>query len=270
MSLITIAGLGPGAPGLRTLETAAAIDAANVIVLRTAIHPGIEDLVGDNRVVACDDLYETARTFDDVYASIAARIIEIAETSDLLYLTPGHPFYGERVTPLILATARERGHDCAVLSAVSAYDVIATALSRDLMISEPQSIDATTLAHLLEQEPFAAGMLDLAPTRPVLVTQVLSPEMAAATKLSLASIFPDDHEVVVLRSAGLDVQVIERLPLHRLDRSEVDHLTTVWVDPLDSLANAVVVVADRRPSPSPRWLPVGSRADIRIAPAVAS
>src|SRR6478735_3581691 len=165
MSQITIAGLGPGAPGLRTVETVAAIDVASVIVLRTSIHPGIEDLVNDPRVVACDDLYESGGTFDHVYASIATRVLEFADRSDLLYLTPGHPFYGERVTPLILEAARERRHECTVLPSVSAFDVIATALGRDLMRSEPQSIDATTLVGLLEQEPFAAGLLDLAPTR---------------------------------------------------------------------------------------------------------
>jgi siroheme synthase len=56
MSHITIAGLGPGSPGLRTVETAKAISDASVIVLRTGIHPGIEDLIADARVVVCDDI----------------------------------------------------------------------------------------------------------------------------------------------------------------------------------------------------------------------
>ncbi len=157
MSHITIAGLGPGAPGLRTVETAQAISDASVIVLRTAIHPGIEDLIRDSRVVACDDIYESCHSFDAVYAEIAERIVTLADRGDLLYLTPGHPFYGERVTPLIMERAGERQHSYNILAAVSAFDTIATALQIDLMNAEPQSIDATTLTHALDQEPFAVG-----------------------------------------------------------------------------------------------------------------
>ncbi|HET7093416.1 MAG TPA: hypothetical protein VFI22_08060, partial [Thermomicrobiales bacterium] len=62
--LITVVGLGPGDPALRTLATQETLDRAKRIVLRTAIHPGLADLRGDRRVVACDDLYERSDTFD--------------------------------------------------------------------------------------------------------------------------------------------------------------------------------------------------------------
>ncbi len=237
MSHITIAGLGPGAPGLRTIETAQAISIASVIVLRTAIHPGIEDLIDDSRVVACDDIYESCNSFDAVYAEIAERIVSLANHGDLLYLTPGHPFYGERVTPLIMNLAGDRGHSFSILTAVSAFDTIATALQIDPMNAEPQSIDATTLALALDQEPFSAGIVDLSPTRPILVTQLFNREMASATKLTLSRIFPETHEVIVIRSAGLSEQTTDRIPLHRLDHVGADHLTSVWIPALDPLAS---------------------------------
>jgi tetrapyrrole methylase family protein/MazG family protein len=237
MSHITIAGLGPGAPDLRTVETAQAISDASSIVLRTSIHPGIEDLSGDSRVVACDDIYESGHSFDAVYTEIAERIVTLADHGDLLYLTPGHPLYGERVTPLITEMARERGHSWSILTAVSAFDSIATSLQIDLMDAEPQSIDATTLALALDQEPFAAGIVDLSPTRPILVTQLFNRDMASATKLILGRIYPESHEVAVVRSAGLPEQTIDRIPLHRLDHVDADHLTSVWVPALDSLAS---------------------------------
>jgi tetrapyrrole methylase family protein / MazG family protein len=231
-STITIAGLGPGGRGYRTLETVEAIDKARRIVLRTAIHPDIDDLVADPRVVACDDLYENAESFEHVYDQVARRVVDVAEDGDLLYLTPGHPRYGEHVTERIERLAEQSGHQVRVLAAVSAYDVIAVALRRDLMSDEPQSVDATTLAASLEAEPFAAGMIDLSPYRPVLVTQVFSREMAVATKLGLSRLFPDDHPVTVVRGAGTAEQVSETMPLHRLDRATVDHLTSVWTDSL--------------------------------------
>jgi len=241
MSHITIAGLGPGSAGLRTVETARAISDASAIVLRTAIHPGIEDLIADGRVVSCDDIYESSHSFEAVYAQIAERVVSKADLGDVLYLTPGHPSYGERVTPLILELAEMRGHSWTILVSVSAFDAVAVALQIDLMAEEPQSIDATTLASALDQEPFAAGIVDLSPTRPILVTQVFNRDMASATKLTLNRLFPESHEVIVVKSAGLREQLIDRIPLHRLDRIDVDHLTSVWIPASDPLSSTQTV-----------------------------
>jgi tetrapyrrole methylase family protein/MazG family protein len=231
-STITIAGLGPGDAGLRTLETAEAIASAERIVLRTAVHPGIDDLSGDSRVVTCDDVYQISESFEDVYQQIAKRVVSLAAEGDLLYLTPGHPRYGERVTERIERLAEAQGHLVRVLAAVSAFDVVAVALNRDLMSEEPQAIDATTLAASLEAEPFSAGFIDLSPFRPVLVTQVFSRDMAAATKLALGRLFHDEHPVIVIRAAGTADETAKSMPLHRLDRANVDHLTSVWIEAL--------------------------------------
>ena len=45
-SRITIVGLGPGDPELRTVGAQRALDAADRIILRTRVHPGLDDLVG--------------------------------------------------------------------------------------------------------------------------------------------------------------------------------------------------------------------------------
>ena len=130
------------------------------------------------------------------------------------------------------------------------------------MNAEPQSIDATTLTHALDQEPFAVGLVDLSPTRPILVTQLFNREMASATKLTLGRIFPESHEVLVIRSAGLPEQTIDRIPLHRLDRVDVDHLTSVWIPASAFQHEDVFVTApNRRPLARSRWLSMGSRAN---------
>jgi tetrapyrrole methylase family protein/MazG family protein len=236
MSTITIAGLGPGNAKLRTIETAEAIASAGLIVLRTAIHPGVEDLIADPRVVACDDLYEQAVEFEDLYVAIAQRVIQTASQGDALYLTPGHPRYGEHVTPEIERSAAEAGHVVVVLDAVSAFDAMSNALGFDLMAREPQTIDATTLGMSLERSPFAAGLVDLSPYRAIIVTQVYSREMAIAAKLVLSRLFGDEHEVTVVRAAGTENEQTEKVPLHRLDRVDVDHLTTLWIEPQQAIA----------------------------------
>ena len=232
---ITIAGLGPAGPELRTVGLVEEIAAARVVILRTGKHPGVEDLVADPRVRTCDDCYRGGASFDEVYARVTARVLAAAADGPVLYLTPGHPRYGERVTPSIEAGAAEAGIAVVVMPALSALDVLMTALDLDLMTAESASIDATSLAAMLDGEPFAAGRFDLSPARPVLVTQVYSREMAAATKLALARRFPDTHIVAVVRGAGLADGDVVRIPLFELDRAVVDHLTSVWVPPLPSL-----------------------------------
>lgn len=232
---ITIAGLGPAGPELRTVALVDALAAARVVILRTGIHPGVDDLLADPRVRTCDDCYQAGASFDEVYARVADRVLAAAADGPVLYLTPGHPRYGERVTPLIEERAAAAGIAVAILPAVSALDVLMTALGVDLMTAEPASIDATTLAAILDDEPFAAGRFDLSPARATLVTQVYAPEMAAATKLALARRFPETHRVAVVRGAGLADGEVAWMPLHELDRAQVDHLTSVWVPALPAL-----------------------------------
>ena len=65
------------------------LDAAERIILRTRIHPGLGDLAADPRVTDCDDLYQRAGDFGDLYPAIAQRVLgwrAHARTSYLRFL----------------------------------------------------------------------------------------------------------------------------------------------------------------------------------------
>src|SRR5215211_5465965 len=100
---LTIVGLGPGDPSLLTAGAQQALDRAERIILRTAIHPGLDDLVADARTSTCDDLYDRLASFDDVYAAIVERVLGAARTQKLVFGVPGHPYFGERTVALLLA-----------------------------------------------------------------------------------------------------------------------------------------------------------------------
>src|SRR5215203_5429191 len=93
---ITIVGLGPGNRATRTIETQDALDSATKVILRTGIHPGLDDLLGDPRISTCDDLYGVHDSFDAVYVAIVDRILDAASVGDIVYAVPGNPTYGER------------------------------------------------------------------------------------------------------------------------------------------------------------------------------
>ena len=77
MGQITIVGLGPGDFGLITLDTWDKITNTDKLILRTAIHPTVAELDKRNVVyTSCDEFYEQGASFDDVYNSIAQKLIE--------------------------------------------------------------------------------------------------------------------------------------------------------------------------------------------------
>lgn len=231
-----IGGLGPGDPLSRSLAVQQAIDTAPVIILRTAIHPGLDDLASLSQVVTCDDLYEAGNAFESIYSAIADRVLQSARERDTLYLVPGHPLFGETTTQLILERAADAGIPVRLLPSVSALDVMSSALRVDLLAAQPVLLDAVQLAERVDAEPFSGSALDVPTDRPILVSQVYDRAAASATKLWLGRLVPEDHSVAIVRSAGVPGdESVDWVPLAELDHNPVDHLTSVWVPALGSL-----------------------------------
>jgi tetrapyrrole methylase family protein / MazG family protein len=236
-SRIVIVGLGPGNPDLRTLGTQRVLETADRIVLRTRIHPGLDDFASDPRVIDCDDLYDCADGFDSLYQTIARRVLDAARSGGtVVFAVPGHPRFGERSVPLIEIEAGALGIPVEVLDAVGFVDASAGAMKIDPLAVGLQVRDAEHLAATVDADPFAAGRLGVDPTRPLLVAQLYNGDLTAAAKIALARLYPDDHPVMLIHAAGVSPgQAVRMLTLHSLDRHQVDHLTSLWVPPLAPL-----------------------------------
>jgi tetrapyrrole methylase family protein/MazG family protein len=234
---ITIVGLGPGDPQLRTVGVQRALDAADRIILRTRIHPGLEDLAGDPRVTDCDDLYERAGDFGDLYPAIARRVLTAGQSGgSVVFAVPGHPRFGEKSVSLIEAGAGALEIPTTVLDGVSFLDVAAGALRIDPLARGLQIADAEELAATIDADPFASGQLGIDPTRPALIAQLYNRELASAVKIALSRVYPDEHQVMLVRAAGIPgVEVINGIALHAIDRQIVDHLTSLWIPPVAPL-----------------------------------
>lgn len=232
-NLLTIIGLGPGDPDHRTLSVVTALAQAEQILLRTGIHPGLDDLLSDVRVTTCDDLYGSAGSFDDVYKQIISRVLEMLADGDLIYAVPGSPTAGERTVRGLRSAVPATGHALEILPGVSALDLIATVVDIDLMADQVQIVDALELRDWLDRSPFNGSLLDVSPARPVIVTQLHSADVGSAVKIALMSVYPADHRIQVVgwdestsRSEAAEIE------LSRLDRQPVDHLISIIVPPL--------------------------------------
>jgi tetrapyrrole methylase family protein/MazG family protein len=227
-STIVAVGLGPGSRGQVTAEGEAAISAAlrdGRLVLRTRIHPTVAAWPELAAAPSLDHHYEAADDFATVYDRIADELLtRAAETDgDLVYAVPGNPAVGEATVARLRTLALERDVVLRLIPGLSFVDAVAAAVGAD-------AGEGMRVADAL-----ALGRVD--PTVPLLVSQVYNRRIASQVKLALGKHYPDDHEVLLVRAAGVPTEeTVERRPLLAIDRDDfADHLTSLWVPALAPL-----------------------------------
>jgi tetrapyrrole methylase family protein/MazG family protein len=243
VGVLTIVGLGPAGPELLTREAEQLLRDAPEVHLRTRRHPAVRDFDAD-RWHSFDELYERAGSLEEVYAGIAARLVELAGRSEgVVYAVPGHPLVGERSVRLALALADERGVPTRIVAGLSFLEPTLALVGVDPIADGLQIVDAAAIVanHFGEGDrrtPFAERTRLVDVTRPSLLTQLDSGRLAASVKLALLDWLPPEHDVVVVRGVGLAEESATRLPLVKLDRATVDHLTSLYVPPVAVLDDA--------------------------------
>jgi tetrapyrrole methylase family protein/MazG family protein len=222
---ITIVGLGPGEPGLLTVEAQQFLASAGEIYVRTRRHPTVAALPAGAAIRSFDLIYEHAENFQQVYAEVAARVVELGQREQgVVYAVPGHPLVGEASVRRILTAAEEKRIPVRIIEGLSFIEPVCTRLRQD-PLNGWQIADATDL--VLQHYPA------INPDLPLLIGQLYSRGVAADVKLALMIIYPEDHCVTLVRAAGTTDESLSTVPLYELDRSgEIDHLTSLYVPPL--------------------------------------
>lgn len=213
--VITIAGLGPGTidrvpdPVLTLL-----LDPDRTIVLRTLDHPAARQLAGRRTVVACDDLYEAAETFDDVYQAIVSRVLQEARSGPVVYAVPGSPLVGEFAVKKLL----ESGEAVDVIPGESFIDVILAEVGYDPMERGLQVLDGHDLPDpLILDKPTIIGHLD-------------SPEVIADVGAAVDRVTVEGSAVTILANLGSDDAVVSRSAASSVDIALAGYRTSLFVD----------------------------------------
>jgi tetrapyrrole methylase family protein/MazG family protein len=221
---ITVIGLGPGNGRLLTREAWALLSTAEHVYLRTARHPAVDDLPQSVARHSFDAVYDAADDFAEVYERIVAELLALGAKDDILYAVPGHPLVGESTVTRLLAAAGESGVVVRVVGGLSFIEPVLTAVGVDAL-DGLQVFDALDLAAYL-YPPINASV-------PLLVGQVYSRFAASELKQSLGAIYPDEHAVLLVHSAGEESELVESIALYEIDRSAaIDHLTSLYVPAL--------------------------------------
>jgi len=222
---IVVVGLGPGAPGLLTAETVAAIERISVRFVRTSRHPTAPAVPGGR---SFDWVYDQATRLDEVYPSIVGALIEAAEEhGEVLYAVPGSPLVGERTVELLQVDSRV---DVEILPAMSFLDLAWARLGVDPLAAGARLVDGQRFA------TEAAG-----DRGPLLVGQCDNQAVLSDVKLAVG----DGGAVTVLQRLGLPDEAVFTVAWDDLDRVVVaDHLTSLWIPTLASPVAAELVRFD--------------------------
>jgi tetrapyrrole methylase family protein/MazG family protein len=222
---ITLLGLGPGDPALLTRQAWELLSSIDKIYLRTVKHPVVAGFPPGLEVHSFDDLYEQAQDFEAVYAGIVEHILALGlQAEGVVYAVPGHPFIAEATGLEIVRRARLEGIPLRIVEGLSFFEPVLSALELDPF---PQ----TALVDALEL--VSAHVPSFPPSSPAIVAQIHSQAIASDVKLTLMSVYPDEHPVKLVHAAGTPEARVESLSLFEIDRSPyIGLLTTLYIPPL--------------------------------------
>lgn len=221
MNVLHVVGLGPGSDDHVTDETRRVIAECPRRFLRTARHPSAH-IVAD--ATSFDEIYENARDFDSVYATIAERLADETERAaaageSIVYAVPGSPLVLERTVRLLRSDPRL---DVRLHPAMSFLDLVWARLGVDPVD------DGVTLVDGHEFARRAAGL-----SGPLLVAHCHANWVLSDVKLAAEDLIDttnDDLEVVLLHHLGLSDEAVVRTTWSEIDRTlEADHLTSLYV-----------------------------------------
>lgn len=228
--MITIIGLGPGSIDHLTRAAWDKLKNAETVYLRTARHPCVSQLPDTVNVLSFDEVYQTYERFEDVYAEIAARILEAARRyGQVLYAVPGDPLVGEASVARIMERARAEALDVEIIHGLSFIEPCLSLIGHDAL-DGLQILDALSVAELYHPP--------INPALPALLAQVYSRDVASSLKLTLMNQYPDEFQVALVHAAGEPEAKLESLRLFEIDRSSaIDITTSLYVPALGELSS---------------------------------
>lgn len=219
--MIKIIGLGPGNKESLTLGTIDILKENQKVYFRTEVHPTIEyiNTLGI-KYETYDNKYESSESFDEVYSSIAADLIEKhKEFSNIVYGVPGHPLVAEKSVSILLDLCEKEGIETELIPAVSFIDAIMESLKID-PINGLKIIDAFDIKNQILDNRLG-----------IVITQVYNNFIASEVKITLSEYYDEEAEIYFVRAAGIKgLESIRKIKLFELDRQEdIDYLTSLYI-----------------------------------------
>ena len=219
--MIKIIGLGAGELDQLPLGVYKALKSFSRIYVRTSQHPVVADLLSEGmQIDSFDQIYEKHESFEHVYEEIVEVLINKSKSEQVIYAVPGHPMVAEKTVQLLM----ESGEEVEIVGGQSFLDAMFTAIQVD-PVEGFQLIDGTALKRH-----------EIQITQHVIITQVYDSFVASDVKLTLMEKYPDEHQVIVVKNAGMSNQTVNRVALYELDHGlELHNLMSIYVPPTNQV-----------------------------------
>ena len=201
---LTIVGLGFGEKKGITLEAIEKIKSSSNVILRTKHHPTVEllDEMGI-KYKTCDELYEKANNFEELYRSIAKKVLEESREKDTVYVVPGAPSILESTAFHIIKDEP----DVEIVEAVSFIEPCVTASKVD--IGEG----------LVMVDAVDVNFFNLNPNFNIMITQLWNEFIISDVKLALMEVYGDEYEIKAIYSAGIKgEEEVKTIKVYEMDR----------------------------------------------------
>lgn len=195
-------------------------------MVRTLRHPAAGELAALRPVVSCDDLYERADAFDDVYSAIVDRVLSHVAVGPTVYAVPGSPTVGEFAVRRLLEAVPE----AEVLAGESFVDAVLHRVGYDPLDRGLRLING--------HEPPDPLFLDT----PAVIGHLDRPEVLADLTAALSRVLPEGAEVTVCANLGADDEEVVVVPVDEVPARLAGFRTSMFVDtPPAGLAGLIEV-----------------------------
>jgi tetrapyrrole methylase family protein/MazG family protein len=213
--VIVVTGLGPGdLDRIPSPVRDILLDPARTVIVRTRHHPAAQQLAAAREVIFCDDLYESADAFDDVYAAIAERVLGAAASGSVIFAVPGSPMVGEFAVRRLL----DSGAEIELIPAESFVDAVLAEVGYDPLDRGLQILNGHELP-----EPL---VLD----KPTIIAHLDRPEVLADVASQVDRVLPEGALVTVFAGLGaVDAVSAQTIP-SEIDASQAGFRTSMYID----------------------------------------
>lgn len=218
MSKIFVVGLGPGNIDDLTLGAIRRMEGGKPNYLRTEKHPSVQYMRERSlEYTSFDHIYDQEASFEEVYETIVSRLIESArEHGEINYYVPGNPVVAENTVRMLLDQ-----NECEI-QLVSGMSFIEPTLE----VAKADPVDGLKILDGIGLDGFQVDI-----NSHQIFTQVYNKRVMSEVKLVLMDIYPEDYGVILVHKGGMgESEIVERIPLHQIDRSEhIGSLTSLFV-----------------------------------------
>ncbi len=245
MCKIVVIGLGPGRHKYISSKTWKHLNSGRPTFFRTLKHPAARNFAGCKNVRSFDYLLDQSFDSEQVCRAIARRLIRSAKQyGPIYYAVSGDPLFGEATVDKLRETAPRSGVELKILSGPPFIEPLLKNLKVNLQ--EGLTIcDALVLDRV--KEPIRNNFI---------ITQVYNSELAGRVNKVLKELYPPEHPVMMIKSAGMRKKRSLELPLKDLERFNIHGPnTTIYLSPFKgySLGNLMEVMARLRAEDGCPW-----------------